>query len=219
MLKNLVILLSLLIQFSGISYAYSERDFDEMEYLKYGTVYAEENFASRLRRLETDVWGMSQSGSLDERINKLKKMTISENSTGRNVEKNNTNKSPIRNFFNNLSEIMSAPVMTGYTPSMDYYQNSYPNNIYKQGFSDFLNNGNNYCSYPNSYSRNHPPTYHNNYYNDYRYDKTNNYRRHPNRYYHRNQQYTPYQPTDIINNFTTRSSVHILQDWFYKINP
>ena len=212
MLRYFIILLSVFTQLNYICFAFSEWDIDEIEYIKYGTVYANEELSTRLRRLEKDTWGMSQSGDLENRLANLKKIIIKSNNGNKFEETGNNKKikNPIKSFFNNLSEMMESPVMTGYTPSVDYYKNPYPNSIYKQNYMNFLNNGNSYCSYPNGYSNRR-------YYDYYGYNRnTGSTRKKPNRYhrhpYQYNREYNQYSPTDILNNYTSRSSVHILQD-------
>ena len=220
--KVLVIIIFLLQSYIPVL-SYTDSTLGNLEFSRYGKTYCNEDLGSRLRRLETDIWGMSQSGNLDTRIENLVKMT-SQDVNNYNFQSYDNpylpeKKNIVRRFFDNVTSTFSAPSITGYTPSF-YSSSVYPNNIYRREYNNFLNNGNRYLPYNNSYYFNN--NYRNNPYHRY-YNNTGFNSAIRNRHYnpHRNNSYykpyitaNPYGiiPTDVNRNIATRSTVHILRD-------
>lgn len=224
MLRKIIIMSLFVFQLSMQVFAYNENDLGNIELSRYGRVYTNEDFGTRLRRIETDIFGMAQSGDLDKRMNMIQQMTSNEKSVSVVPYENiytEKKQNPIKRFFSNMTLPSYYPgVVTGYTPGMNTY--GY-NNIYRNEYSDFMNNHNNFCPFNNQRLNNIPGRYHNHYYNGYGYNN--------NRYLNNNRtghvypynnavrpyRYNPYYnkypvPTDVITNVATRSAVHILQD-------
>ena len=222
MLKKIFVIVIFLIHTCIPVFSYSENTLDNLELSKYGKTYSNEDLGSRLRRLETDIFGMSQSGNPDKRMGNLIKMA-SQDSYYQNFEPyKNTylpeKKNIVKRFFDNVSSTFSTPAITGYTPSF-YNSGFYPNNIYSRKYNNFLNNPNRYRPYNNSYYFNN---YRNNPYSRY-YNNTGFNSAIRNRHYNprrHNSYYKPYItanpygiiPTDVNRNIATRSTVHILRD-------
>ena len=51
---------------------------NKIEFQKYGQVFVLDSLADRLNRLETDFFGMAQTGNIEDRVNRL--VQISQNS-------------------------------------------------------------------------------------------------------------------------------------------
>lgn len=255
MLRKFIILNAVILQFLILSSAYSQNNLDSIEMSKYGTIYSNDDLGTRLRRLETDLFGMAQSGDLDTRMNMIEQMAGNDNLTSSVIPFDTyypaKKESAIKRFFNNISSpLPSQSYITGYTPPINNM--GFSNNLYGNNYPNFMNNPNNtFCPFHNNLRPNIPNQYHNHYYNNYnKYNKYNNYnynrytgnRYSPyrnnisrilpginrgNNFYNRPYRYNPYynpytspgimQPTDMLTNVATRSTVHILQDWFYKI--
>lgn len=205
----IIIILSILVCFPAFSY--SDNTLNNLEYAKYGKVYSQEDLSSRLRRLETDSFGMSQSGSLEDRMANLVKMSSQDyyynNFTPYQPVYSSEKKGVVRKFLDNVSSAFSSPYITGYTPSI-YGSNIYSGNIYGNGYNGYRNNINmpyNNAYYFNSSNRN-PYRCGNSYHRKIHHNPA--YR---NRY---NAYYNPYGnvPTDVYKNVATRSTVHILRD-------
>ncbi|MBQ4124293.1 hypothetical protein IJD44_11325 [bacterium] len=205
MIKKIFILFVIICQLSFQTMAFSEKDIADLELQKYGKIYKEDDLGSRLRRLETDVFGMSQSGNIDVRMNNLFNM-ISPTHNYQGLYPTETFLKPekkgfIRKFFDNVTSSFSYPYVTGYSPSL-FEMNGYPNNIYKDNHINLSGNNGNYCSFSNPY----PHRYFNGAHRFHHpYGNTPYY----------NNGYSPYiytPPTDITRNVATRSTVHILRD-------
>lgn len=231
MLKKLFIIGLILFNSYSSTFAFSENTLDGIEVSRYGTSYAGEELGSRLRRLETDVFGMSQSGNVDDRINNLAKLTLN-NPYNQGFRQYNDSYVPkkkgiLRRFFDNVTSTFSDPYVTGYTPSInDLGGYGYSGNLSGNGYMNFFNNGRNNYPFNNTY-------FPNNY--GYNYN-SGSYKHHPvtgfrpnnggfnHRPYYRpyyrpnyNSNIQPHVPTDVVRNVATRSTVHIMRDWFYKI--
>lgn len=227
MFKKLIVLMLFVFQIYSAALAFSENTLDSMEISKYGKSYSNEDLGSRLRRLETDVFGMSQTGDVDTRVSNLFKMTSDNVSVPLLQPYDNfytpEKKSTVRKFFDNISSSFSSPYITGYTPSF-FGSNGYPNNIYGREYMNFLNNGSNYCPMNNPYYPRHYRRFNNHYHNGYNNKYKHNMRLNPafrnslSRAYRYNTRYNPYSqpygymPTDAVTNVATRSTVHILRD-------
>lgn len=230
MIKKIFITLILSVNIVLASSGFSQDDLARIEFSRYGEAYENQSLSERLNRLETDIFGMSQSGSLNERLNMLAKM--SENNINNRIVSSSENFYPgekpskIKNFWSNITEPFSmTSTMTGYTPSWNYSGYGYPNNMYRNEFLNFMNNTDRYCPYHNRYhntnrlfnrlnnknngllnSNTTRPYYHNHlhtqrpYYNRYQPYNQNRYGNYYNQY------------PSIPPNIAARSSVHIIKD-------
>lgn len=214
-----------------IGFCYSENILNDIEYKKYGFSYPNESLSERLSRLETDYFGMEQQGSIDSRIDVLSKM-----SSNRRVSSIQTpnydgypvkRKSAIRRFWDNFTD---DGVITGFTPSItsstfnngsSYYSsgNNYADNFRRNAFNNFFGGHNNYCPYHNNFHN------HMNLGNKINHNLGN--------HFHNNLGHTFPPPSNmqgshtpqnrIVRNFynppnvQSRTSVHIIRDWFYTI--
>lgn len=213
MLKKISILFLFLFFVLNNVFAYSDDVLDKMEYIKYGTVFNQEALASRLNRLETDYFGMRQSGDLDSRIENLSKIVKAGNYG--NIQPYNAYVPSKKNLFqkvlNDLSGFMSMPYMTGFSPSILDEDAPYNNDLYDREYMKMRNNY--YCPADGVYDRNHYQKFRN--YNKYGNNRNNlnSYNpfmnRNPYRYI---PSYNPYIPTDSYKNVSTGSTVHILND-------
>ncbi len=221
------LLSTLILLFVGCNYVFcfSTDDLAKMEYARYGEAFENQSLSERLNRLETDIFGMSQTGSLNERLSMLSKM--SDNTLNNRIISPYENYYPgekpskIKSFWNNITEPFSTSAsMTGFTPSWNSSGYDYSGNMYRNEFLNFMNNPNQFCPYHNRYhntnrffnrfnnnnngflnSNSHSPRYHNRLHNHNHLYNPNLYR---NNYYNR----YPYIPPNIA----TRSSVHIIKD-------
>lgn len=208
--------------------AFEESDIDFLENSLYHKLYSEESLGERLNRLENDMLGMGQAGSIDERVEKL--LTLNENRF--NVATPNfteTEHSPekkegkIKKFFNGVSDMFSSGTITGFTPPLgsSYYSNGYSSygNYNNRYFNNYTNPSApglfdalpSYCQYygrRKNYGYNHPIN--STYYNP-RFHSPHNYRHtyHPNGFYGNG--YNNF-PTYTMPNIITNSGVHILKD-------
>jgi hypothetical protein len=205
LISNLIFIFSL-----GNVFAYSDEVLNNLELKKYGQIFEYESLSERLNRLETDYFGMSQSGDLDDRISKLSQISINSRTypSAYPYENYKPKKATMRTFWDNFSSLFDSGSITGFTPPMSVYGYSpMQENIYRQQYLDFLNNPQSYCPYHNRYnyfpqnrlnssypySINHSPI---------RHDYMGNY---PiNRYYRPNF----YNPPNIY----TGAGVHIIND-------
>ncbi|MBQ9246517.1 hypothetical protein IJ182_09650 [bacterium] len=214
MLRKLLLVFVLCLSFSLIGFCLPENDLDNIEFMQYGHCYDYEPLGERLNRLETDFFGMSQSGNIDERVLRLseiaansKKHTVAVPSFYDNLHKK---KSSIKDFWNTASSMFNNGVITGFTPpitSYDYY--SSPGSLYRNEFTNFSSNPSIYCPYHNRYD-----SLYNNFTNSSRtFSQYNNIPRPPhyingnypvNSYYHQ----SFYNPPNIYSG----SSVHIIRD-------
>ena len=235
MLKKIILVSFLILNISYSSYAFDEQTLNDIELSKYGVTYQHDDLGKRLRRLENDFFGMSQSGNPDNRINNLMRISSQNNSQYFNYyPKTNSSekKGKIKRFFDNVtSNFYSPSFTTGYTPSINDY--GYSGSIYgnelmhmKNNFCPFdYNNGilnrYNYPHYGNGIHNNHFPHGNNNL------SINNNFgnRMHANRSivpypvrYNNPYAYNPYNnsypyiPQNRITNIGTHSSVHIMRD-------
>ena len=94
LLERAVLLNIVCFIFVSAAQAFSEDDLSRLEYSKYGVNYADESLGERLNRLETDYFGMAQTGGIDSRIAALTKINS-------NI-KNGVNQA-LFNKFNNFS--------------------------------------------------------------------------------------------------------------------
>lgn len=189
MYKKIIILTVIVFQFLNVSYAsYVDDSLNNIELKHYGRTYVEDSIGSRLIRLETDFFGMAQSGSVEQRLYSLEKMAavnkfvpqFQEDLFGDRIYSSNEEKpSKIKQFFNTItSPFYSYGTVTGYTPPIN-------------GISNHYRHSNNYCPYHNTY---HPKThYHHNMNNSYFPDVS-----------------PQYYPTNTVSNVLTRSAVKIL---------
>ncbi len=207
MIKKYVITALIIMQLPILAPAYTEDNLDSIEMAKYGRVYSTENLANRLRRLETDYFGMAQSGDIDKRISMLQQIAVNERMPyypDINDEYFYLSKKPnaLQRFFNNVSSVFYSPgVVTGYTPNM--YNPNWNNE-----YMNFMNSRNSYyCPYHDTYHRGINNRFRSRYYGNYRNRYGNSYGYNFNNPYSRG-----YIPTDALTNVATRSTVHILQD-------
>ena len=214
MLKKFFVLIILSMALTSNAFSFSDNTLSNFEYAKYGETYQYESLAERLNRLETDYFGMAQSGNIEERIDKLSK--INRNSQPSNLFQpnkiyyNNKKNNRLKSFWNNLTSGFNDGFMTGYTPSM--------NTITTSGASNDIYRNNSFCPYnSNSQYRNFPRPYNylngvnrltpykrigNNFQNPHNYNPNMKYNR---PYVNRTSYFTP-------PNFETKSSIHILKD-------
>lgn len=189
MCKKILILFFICFQFLNLSYAsYVEDSLKNIELKHYGRTYVEESIGSRLIRLETDFFGMAQSGSVEQRLYSLEKMAavnkfvpqFHEDLFGnRSYYSNEENPSKIKQFFNTItSPFTSYGTVTGYTPPLN-------------GVSHNYSYSNRYCPHYNNYHPNHHHSH-----------KMNNLH-HPN-------SYNNYYPTSIVSDVLTKSAIKIL---------
>lgn len=211
MLKKLLVANILYLLTINCVFAYSEDVLNNLELSRYGQSFEYESLSERLNRLETDYFGMAQSGDLDDRISKLSQISTNNRNynTSYPYENDRPKKSVMRNFWDNFTSVFDNGSVTGYTPPMSFYQNNSSwENVFKQQYMDYMRNTPNYCPYHNRYHHNIPNRLNPNYpYGAYnpefsRYPYMGNY---PiNRYYHP----TPYSPPNVY----TRAGVHIIND-------
>ncbi len=164
MLKKLLIINVLYIICALAGFCNIEDKLTNIEYAKYGESFTYETISDRLNRLETDYFGMAQTGDIDSRIDMLS--TMSKNSK-QMISQNpydsyyaGQKRSKLRNFWDNVTSTFDTTgTMTGYTPSITtttngYNNYGYPNNMYRNEFLNFMNNPNQYCPYHNRYHSN-----------------------------------------------------------------
>lgn len=220
-MKKFILILSFLILYPYAATGYDENNLDAIEMAKYGRVYSNNDLGTRLRRLETDYFGMAQSGNIDKRISMLERFSLSDNSFPAaqldNMIYQDNKPNAIKRFFNNVSSAFYSPgVVTGYTPPIG--SSYYPNSIYRDEYMNFMNNHNNFCPYHNTYHPNMPSRYHNHYYNNSKYNSFRPFKGFNNGMsslyapYRHNPSYNPYLPTSMMTNAVTKSTVKILQD-------
>lgn len=233
MLKKLFIIKIIFLFTAIIGFCFSEDEITNIELSKYGESYANESIAERLNRLETDFFGMAQSGDLDSRIDMLKHISgNSRQSAIINPRENyypGQKRSAIRRFWDNVTSTFDTTgTMTGFTPSMTTsgYNYGYSNNAYGNEFLNFMNGYNNYCPYHNRY-HNHNRYLHNPFYNNNNFINSGLNNRYFNNGYNPNRYYNgrhPHRPVHYPNNriqrssywlpptVSTRSSVQIIRD-------
>ena len=243
MLKKIFITNIIIICGALAGYCFSEDNISALEYSKYGQAFNNESLSERLSRLETDIFGMEQSGDLDTRLANLGRMssTVIQNPSAifdNNLPYPGKKKSAIRNFLDNVSSTFTdTGTFTGFTPSMTYggiYDNQFSGltggSYYSSNYCPYRYNGiNNFNRFNNGFNyglnnrimRNHFNNRYNRFHGNLHRPTYNNYpgpRFSPyNRIYNSNRYTRPYRPQNIATNFTTGSTVRILRDWFYKI--
>ena len=200
-----------------MGFCFQEDILNELEYKKYGTTFQNESLAQRINKLETDLLGMEQKGSIEERLDLLHRILINKREIALQTpyygNKTTKKKSAIRNFFDNFGDIGS---LTGFTPSLNstsynngsYYDSYGNNNLSNWGhrsFNNYLNNHNNYCPNHTSYHNNHfnHPIHHR-YFRNHNFD--NNY------HYQYQQSYIPQRNFYIPPNIQSRTSIRIIRD-------
>ncbi len=229
MLRKIIITMVIFISLQAAVYSYSPEQLSNMEMVKYGQSFENDSLSSRLMRLETDLFGMTQSGDIDSRLDMISQMIGSSSSIPvyepYNAYYPKEKKGIINRFLNNLSDDFSNGALTGFTPPIT--STGYVNDFYGNGFMNYTNNTGRYCPFHN--------TYHNNGFfnnrNDFWYGRNkypralshrNNFRasrlwRNPN-YANFNSYANPYGyyrspiPTNTYANVLTRSGVHIIKD-------
>lgn len=231
MLKKVLFIIFCFFLITASAYCYSEENLSSLEYQRYGESYEYESLSSRLSRLENDLFGMTQSGDVDKRIEMIVRMSESNNivnvphSREDDFEKRK-NGGSIKKFWNNFtSALTDTGTMTGFIPPMygsygsygGYYPNGYNNyygnnrfkNRLKNRFYTYGFNGN----YPpprlyNHYGESHSPhccRHHNFGHHGFIPNNTVSYPTiYPNSY--------PVVPTESYNNYFTSSTVRILND-------
>ena len=198
-----------------MGFCFQEEILNELEYQKYGTTFQNESLGERLNKLETDILGMEQKESIDERLDLLHRISNNKQPTTIQTpyfENNHTKKkSVIRRFFDNLSDMGT---MTGFTPPLNttynngsYYDSYGHNNLSNWGhkaFDNFLNN-NSYCPEHNSY--------HNNHFNHPIHNRHFRIHNHHNNYHYPDQQsYIPQRNFYVPPNIQSRTSIKIIRD-------
>ena len=233
MIKKLFILNIIFFCSAAIGLCFSENELRNIELSKYGESYTNESIAERLNRLETDFFGMAQTGDIDSRIDMLNHIAMnSRQSAIINPQENfypGKRKSAIKSFWDNVTSTFDTTgSITGYTPSMTTTGYGYSNNMYRNEFLNFMNGYNNYCPYHNRYHNN------NRYFNNQFLNNNNfvnsglnnsyvhNNKHNPANYHHRFNQYPygNYFPNNRFQrsyfstppNIATRSSVQIIRD-------
>ena len=207
MFKKLIILNILYIFTALMGLCFSEEELAGLEYSKYGRVYTGESISERLNRLENDFLGMAQSGDIDSRISLLSK--LNGNSRGSAIINPLENyypaqkKSALRNFWDNITSTFSdSESITGFTPpiSTSGYNLGYSNNMYRNNFTDFLNNPSGYCPYYNRYNFYNNRFFNRNYHNNHGFINSNSQNNRFNNFYNKNFRLQP----NIYNCFTPR---------------
>lgn len=203
MIRKVLIMGFLFFAVSLVGSCYSEDELSMIEMKKYGQSFVNDSLLDRLIRLETDMFGMGQSGDLESRINLINQMN--NNSSYSSIVTPEYNYSGKKGFLRNLFDNFSTGTMTGFTPP-----------IGTAGYS--TSTYGNYCPYSYHNDKNMPFGYR------YRTEKHNNHRHN---YQHRpprigvhNNPYTAYNPYNLNNdrptygstNVMTGSRVHILRD-------
>ena len=235
MIRYLFFVAVLIVSLISCAFAYSENDISRLEFQKYGRCYEDDSLAERLSRLENDYLGMTQSGDIEKRVYNLLAVGNSNPNGFESYEDFQQEQTPekkkgkFKTFWNNISSGLSdMGSMTGFIPPITTYGNY---NSYSPYYNGLGHNGhwNSYNTYPNAYSNdpfhnNHiyhrgciqphhhfnpinnrivhritSNLYNNRYYNGVVY---------PNMYPYQN----PYYPTQGYTNYSTRSTVKILND-------
>lgn len=231
MIKLLIFYSFLVVSIFSCAFAYSENDISRLEFQKYGRCYEDDSLAERLSRLENDYLGMTQSGDIDKRVYNLLTIGKSTSNGFESYDDFNQEQVPVqkkgklKTFWNNISSgLNDMGSMTGFIPPLTTYSNY-------NGYSPYYNGNGYWNSYnPNSYSNDpfhnnhiyhrgciqHPHNYFNpinnrivnrinsNLYNNRYYNGVI----FPNMYPYQNS----YYPTNGYTNYSTRSTVTILND-------
>lgn len=195
MCKKFIIFTVIVFQFFIISYAdYVDEALNNIELKQYGRTFVEDSIGSRLIRLETDYFGMAQSGSVENRIYSLEKMAAVNKSIPQFQEdlfgdrvyySKNEKPNKVQQFFNNITAPFSSyGTVTGYTPPIQ-------TSVYGNSFGQFNDS---YCPYHHKYNNhmNYNRLYH-----------------HPHPHIVNNYPYS-YRPENTLTNIATRAAIKIL---------
>ncbi len=203
---------------------YSDEQLADIEMNRYGQTFENDSLSSRLIRLENDLFGMTQSGDIDTRVDMIAQMASVSNNPSVLADNDNfypgIKQNPVKKVWNSISSGFSSGSMTGFTPSVNSY--GYSSSNYGNGLWNLFNGANSYCPYHN--------TYHNGFFNNHNFPMgyRPNFNRghfHPNHhlghiphnqfYPSYNSPYGVYQnpiPTNYSSDLITRSNVHIIKD-------
>lgn len=220
MLKKIFMLSLSAVFFSLSAFCFSEDDIAAAEYARYGRNFADESLGERLNRLETDFFGMSQTGDINSRLANVSRMASNIKNGVTPILNDYYYESKPKKFFSRILDNLASnfgtdEYITGYTPSII-------NTISSSGGSNFYNSrypysglNNNYYNYSGRYPHSYP--YHRNYF-----DRTGSLYRNNNPYlYHNPYGNYPYNNTAPYTSRTgyyippqieTQSSIHILKD-------
>lgn len=149
------------------AYNFSGKDLTNIEKQIFGRSFPRENPELRIKRLETNLLGATQSGNLDTRFQTLLTTAYHYNENANiypfATQQNSGFGNSIKKVFNTIT---NTGYMTGYTPPITPYGYNYPYGFPQQ--NPYYNNWNNLWNQPqNGYDR----TYRNNY--GYRNIRTN----------------------------------------------
>lgn len=221
MLRKLFTLSFIFLVFETVSFSFTD-ELSNIEYNKYGTTFEYESLAQRLNRLETDYFGMSQSGDINSRIMNLSKINTNKTNSAilsKNYGNDDKPKSKLRNFWDNITS--GNGYITGFTPSMNTFTTQgYANDIYNNEFYNLMNQPS-FCPYDMGYHNRSAVSRPHNYYTKRvngvnRFTPNHNpYRNYPYSYNGYNPYNRPYVNRTTYNmppNFETKSSIHILRD-------
>lgn len=199
----------------------------DIELSNFGKNYENESLANRLNRLETQFFGMTQSGDIDSRINTIYKMATDplSNPVSSISENNYSAKKPLKRFWQNITSAFdNNGIITGYTPSISSFNvsgfdlnNNFNNNLNHNFHNNYYNKTPyGYCPYhTNNISQTFDKINNSFNYFDKRHDRKFLNRRHP---FNNNNNYNPsylsksYIPTNSNQNLNIATSVKILED-------
>jgi len=216
MINKLLIFWLTFMIFISNAFCFTDEDLSKLEYLNYGNTFINESLSSRLKRLETDIFGAEQYGNIESRFDKINRFSsntlqnpvLAFDNSYNSFEK----KSPVKKFLNKInSAFYDYGSYTGYTPSI--INTNYPYSGLDGRFSAFNHPEQSFCPYNKS-------KYYHNFYPDYnRYNQYNNYNRFQGNYIHPpfSGAYYPNRfgrvyPQNLTKNYTASSSVKILRD-------
>ena len=151
---------------SEMAYCYFDEDISRLEYQNFSRVFEDETIGERLNRLETAIFGMSQTGDIDERLQRLAKLSGSPKIRALPIPYDNKPKNKIKRVLNSALDLFDTGTVTGFTPPLYNNNFGYSEDIYKQEYNNFLNNPHGYCTYsqkyyPQPYVYNNRPLYNN----------------------------------------------------------
>ena len=229
MFKKILYIAVISLMFAVPAISFSENDISILEIERYGKNYPYESLGERLTRLETEYFGMTQSGDIDSRIENL--MRINQNKqNGVNFKMGNKNKNEEKGFFKNIfkdftSNFRNNGSITGYTAPM--------NTITSTGYGDLYERMNHsQWNYPHDLGYNYRNPYYkrtpyvnrdnkfisknnerNSYVNHRNYRRNNNYNRYDkvrNNSFYYNPQYSNMTDYYLPPEIETKTSIHIL---------
>ena len=233
MFKRLFIFTVISIIFSLSAYCFSEDNISALEFAKYGVSYPNESLGERLNRLETDYFGMAQTGDIDSRLYNLSKINSNArngiNIPSKNSYYNQKPKGVFKSFWDDLtSNFTDNGSITGYTPSI--YNTGTYSGLYNNGINSPFNYNNNHSLYPYNNGFNHNYFHSNSPLNNTSFNGVNRFKPYStwnNSHHHQyhkhnpNMRNYPYNNTMPYTNRTiyytppqieTKSSIHILRD-------